>query len=398
MPDQLSLIHILLKHLKKRYSLPKMLGMRLLLSVLLSLFFLASNGQDYYMIVGTYDSPKSEGVYVYKFNSADGSATAISHVKTFNPSFVTFSPDDKFVYAVHETAPQDGKGGDIAAFAFNKETGTLTFINRQLSGGNHPCHVETDKTGRWLFASNYSSGNLSVLPINTDGSLGIATTIQHTGSGKNIQRQKGPHTHGAIISDDNKYLFVTDLGIDKVMIYSFDATTGKLTSAVQPFVQSVPGSGPRLFTFHPSNKFAYVIEELTGTVSVYKYKKGRLDVKERISTMPAGDTSFAGSADIHVSPDGKFLYASNRGDVNTIAIYSVHKKKGTLTLIGHQPTLGKTPRNFSLDPAGKFLLCENQSSDEIVVFYRDVNTGLLSDSGKRIAVGKPVCIKWVAVN
>ena len=369
--------------------------MRLLFSVLLSLLFLTSNGQDYYMIVGTYDSPKSEGVYVYKFNSADGSATAISHVKTPNPSFVTVSPDGKFVYAVHETAPQDGKGGDIASFSFNKATGILTFINRQLSGGDHPCHVETDKTGKWLFASNYSSGSLSVLPINADGSLGIATTIQHIGTGKNPERQKGPHTHGAIISDDNKYLFVTDLGIDKVMIYSFDATTGKLTPAVQPYVQSVPGSGPRLFTFHPSNKFAYVIEELTGTVSMYKYKKGELDVKQRISTMRQHESSFAGSADIHISSDGKFLYASNRGDVNSIAIYSVNKKKGKLTLIGHQSTLGKTPRNFSLDPSGKFLLCENQNSDQIVIFNRDVNTGLLADSGKRIAVGKPVCIKWV---
>ena len=378
--------------------------MKLLFSILLLLFFLSSPAQlvssvreEHYMIVGTYDSPKSEGVYVYKFNSADGSATAISHVKTSNPSFVTFSPNGKFVYAVHETAPQDGKGGDIASFSFDKKTGVLSFINRQLSGGDHPCHVETDKTGKWLFASNYSSGSLSVFPINADGSLGMATTIQHTGSGKNVQRQKGPHTHGAIISDDNRYLFVTDLGIDKVMIYSFDATTGKLTPAKQVFVQSVPGSGPRLFTFHPNNKFAYLIEELTGTVSVYKYKKGRLDVKQLISTMRQNDTLFAGSADIHVSPDGKFLYASNRGDVNSIAIYTVNKKDGTLTSIGHQSTLGKTPRNFSLDPSGKFLLCENQNSDEIVIFNRDINTGLLADSGKRIAVGKPVCIKWVAV-
>ena len=369
--------------------------MKLFFSTLLSLLFLSSPAQEHYMIVGTYDSPKSEGVYVYKFNSADGSAKEISHVKTSNPSFVTFSPNGKFVYAVHETAPQDGKGGDIAAFTFNKETGTLTFINRQLSGGDHPCHVETDKTGKWLFASNYSSGSLSVLPINTDGSLGMATTIQHTGSGKNLQRQKGPHTHGAIISDNNRYLFVTDLGIDKVMIYSFDATTGKLTPAEQPFVKSVSGSGPRLFTFHPNNKFAYVIEELTGTVSMYKYKKGRLNGKERISTMRQNDTLFAGSADIHLSPDGKFLYASNRGDVNTIAIFSINKKDGRLTLTGHQSTLGKTPRNFSIDPSGKFLLCENQNSDEIVIFNRDANTGLLSDSGKRIAVGKPVCIKWM---
>ncbi len=371
--------------------------MKLIFSALLSLLFLKSPAQEYTMIVGTYDSPKSEGVYVYKFNSTDGSAKEISHVKTSNPSFVTFSPDGKFVYAVHETAPQDGKGGDIASFSFNKEKGTLTFINRQLSGGDHPCHVETDKTGKWLSASNYSSGSLSMLPINPDGSLGKATTIQHRGVGKNPERQKGPHTHGAIISADNRQLIVTDLGIDKVLIYSLNAVTGKLTPAEQPFVQSVPGSGPRLITFHPNNEYAYLIEELSGTVVLFKYKKGKLEAKQRISTLPAGDTSFAGSADIHVSPDGKFLYASNRGDVNTIAIFSIDKSDGKLSLIGHQSTLGKTPRNFSIDPSGKYLLCENQNSDEIVIFKRDVKTGLLSDTGNRIKVGKPVCIKWMPV-
>ncbi|MGB3155562.1 MAG: lactonase family protein [Chitinophagaceae bacterium] len=354
--------------------------------------------EEHYFVVGTYDSPKSEGIYVYKFNSADGSAEKISFVKTPNPSFVTVSPDGQFVYAVSETAPQDGKGGDIASFSFNKQTGMLTFINRQFSGGDHPCHVEIDKTGKWLFTSNYSSGTLTVLPVNDDGSLAPATTrIQHTGSGKNLLRQKGPHTHGAIISGDNRHLFVTDLGIDKLMLYDFDAATGKLIPADPSFALSEPGSGPRLFTFHPTNKYAYVIEELSGTVVVFKYQDGKLEKKQRISTLPAGDTSFAGSADIHVSQDGKFLYASNRGDVNTIAIYRVQKKNGKLTLVGHQSTLGKTPRNFSIDPSGKFLLCENQNSDEIVIFTRDTITGLLSDSGKRVAVGKPVCIKWVSV-
>jgi len=372
--------------------------MRLFLSLVLSSCFLSAAAQEQYMIVGTYDSPKSEGVYVYRFNSQDGTAREISHVKTSNPSFVAVSPDGRFVYAVHETAPQDGKGGEIAAFTFNKQNGTLTLINKQPSGGDHPCHVEVDKTGKWLFVSNYSSGSLSVLPISADGSLGTPVIIQHSGSGKHPQRQKGPHTHGSIISADNRWLFVTDLGIDKVLIYSFDAVTGKLSPAEQPFAASEPGSGPRLFTFHPNNKWAYLIEELTGTVVVFKYKKGTLEVKQRISSMPAGDTSFAGSADIHVSPDGNFLYASNRGDANSIAIYSVSKNDGTLSLIGHQSTLGKTPRNFSLDLSGKFLLAENQNSDEIVVFKRDVETGLLADSGKRISIGKPVCIKWMPVD
>lgn len=357
---------------------------------------ITTTAQERYMIVGTYDSPKSEGVYVYKFNSIDGTATEVSHVKTPNASFVAVSPNEKYVYAVNEDAPQNGMGGEIIAFAFNKATGTLSFINKQPSGGDHPCHVEVDKTGKWVFVSNYSSGNLSVYPVNADGGVGTATTIQHYGSGKNPDRQKGPHVHGAIISADNRWLFVTDLGIDKVMIYSFDAATGKLTPAKKPFAATIAGSGPRLFTFHPNNKYGYVIEELTGTIMVYNYKKGKLELKQRISTMPEGDKRFPGSADIHISADGKFLYASNRGDVNTIAIYRINND-GRLTSLGFQSTLGKAPRNFSIDPSGKFLLAENQNSDEIVIFKRDSITGLLSDAGKRITIGKPVCIKWISI-
>ena len=180
------------------------------------------------------------------------------------------------------------------------------------------------------------------------------------------------------------------------MIYTFDATTGKLGTAKQPYAQSEPGAGPRHLCFHPSNKFAYLMEELSGTVVVFKYKKGKLKVKQHISSMPAGDTSFAGSADIHVSPDGMFLYASNRAEVNTIAIFSINAKNGTLKLIGHQSTLGKTPRNFNFDPSGNFLLVGNQNSDEIVIFKRDIETGLLSDTHNRISVGKPVCLQWIS--
>ena len=371
--------------------------MKYLLLFYLTLNIIAGNAQEHYLLVGTYDSPKSEGIYVYKFNSKTGTAKEVSHVKTPNPSFLAISPDEKFVYAVAETAPKDGKGGDIAAFSFNKQNGNLTFINKQYSGGDHPCHVEIDKTGKWVFASNYTSGSLSLLPINNDGSLGDAVSFQHYGNGPNEQRQKEPHVHGAIISPNNKTLFVTDLGIDKVMLYDFNASTGKLTAAKKPFIQTEPGAGPRLFTFHPDNRFAYTIQELSGTVVLYKHKKGRLKIKQRISTMPLDDKRFAGSADIHVSSDGKFLYASNRGEVNTIAIFSVNKKNGKLTSIGYQSTLGKGPRNFSFDPTGNFLLVGNQNSDEVAIFNREIETGLLTDTGNKIAVDKPVCIKWISI-
>lgn len=369
------------------------------LTALLSILGFATAAQEqYYLITGTYTGGLSEGIYVYRFNSGDGSFKEISHVKISNPSFVAVSPDEKFVYAVQEDAANNGKGGEITAFGFNKQTGKLAYLNEQPSGGDHPCYVTVDKTGRWVVAGNYSSGSLSVLPVQPDGSLGVAASIiQHEGSGVNKQRQAKPHVHCTIFSADNRFLFVPDLGIDKVMIYAFDETTGKLEPAPQPYARSTDGAGPRHLSFHPSGKYAYLIEELSGTVVVFDQQNGTLKSKQRISSMPAGDTSFAGSADIHVSPDGKFLYASNRADANTIAIFSIHKRTGKLSLVGHQSTLGKTPRNFNFDPSGKFLLVGNQNSDEIVIFKRDARTGLLTDTGNRIKTGKPVCLKWIRV-
>ncbi len=364
---------------------------------LLTLLVNTSFAQQNYLIVGTYDSPKSEGIYVFKFDSNDCTAKEISHIKLSNPSFLTVSKDQRFVFAVSETASNSGKIGEVAAYSFDKNSGKMSFINKQPSGGDNPCHVELDNTGKWLFVSNYSSGTLSCLPVNADGSLGLGTTIQHTGSGPNAQRQESAHVHGATISGDNKTLYVTDLGIDKVMMYDFDESSGKLLPSMPAYFSAVAGAGPRLFTKSPDKKYAYVIEELTGTVQVFRNKKSKLKPIQRVSTMPKGDTQFAGSADIHLSPDGKFLYASNRADANTIAIFKV-KGNGKLTLKAHQSTLGKTPRNFSIDPSGDYLLVGNQNSDEIVVFKRNKKTGLLTDAGQRINVGKPVCLKWIGID
>lgn len=367
-----------------------------MLAFIVLLTGLSATAQDYYLLVGTYDSPKSEGIYVYRFNSTDGSTTLVSQIKTSNPSYLAIAPGDQYVYAVHENA-RDGNGGEVAAFSFDKKTGSLQFINQQVTGGDHPCYVETDKTGKWVFAGNYTSGSLSVLPVQPNGGVGAFTThIVHEGNGP-TDRQKSPHVHCTLISPDNHTLLVPDLGIDKVMLYKFDPVTGNLTSGKQPFAATQPGSGPRHFTFHPNHRFGYLMQELNGTVNAYKFRKGRLKEIQRISSMPAGDTQFPGSADIHVSSDGKFLYASNRSNSNTIAIYSINKK-GKLKLAGHQSTLGNGPRNFNFDPTGKFLLVGNQNSDEIVIFERNVATGLLKDTGKRIALGKPVCIKWIPVN
>lgn len=364
----------------------------ILLSLLL-LGFLFVNAQKNYLLVGTYTTGKSEGIYVYHFDSKTGDFDSVSMIKTSNPSYLAVSPNEKFVYAANENA-KDGNGGEVSAFTFNKTDGKLSFINKQFSRGDDPCYVSVDKTDNWIATANYTSGTLSILPITRNGGLDTATSvIQHTGYSVNTERQTSPHVHCTIFSADNKSLYATDLGTDKVMIYSFDAKSGGLTESGS--ILTEPGAGPRHFTFHPNNKYAYLIEELTGTISAYRSVNGDFELVQNISALPMDYMGSVGSADIHVSPDGKFLYGSNRGESNTIAIFKINPKTGWLTLVGHQSTLGKTPRNFNFDPSGNFLLAANQNSDEIVVFKVDKKTGLLSDTRKRIKVGNPVCVKWI---
>jgi len=371
--------------------------MKKFLSVVFAAFLFVSGiaqSKSNYLLVGTYTSGKAKGIYVYRFNSGTGDFDSVNIIITNNPSFLDISPGQKFVYAVHEIA-QGGNGGEIAAFSFDRKTGELTFINQQLSGGDHPCYVAVDKTGKWVAAANYTSGSLSVLPVNKKGGLEPASTIvQHLGSSVNAERQKGPHTHSAVFSPGNKYLFAADLGIDKLMFYRFNSKTGKLSDT--NFVMTEPGSGPRHFTFHPKKKIIYLVEELTGSVAAYDYSKTDLKLLQTISAIPREYKGPMGSADIHISPDGKFLYASNRGESNTIAIFKTDPKTGWLELIGHQSTMGRTPRNFNFDPTGNFLLVANQNSDEIVIFKRNKTTGLLTDTEKRIRVGNPVCLKWIS--
>ncbi len=358
--------------------------------------FITYAQKENYLLIGTYTGGKSEGIYVYHFNSDSGSFDSVSMVKTTNPSFLAVSPDEKFVYAVNEHADK-GNGGKVSAFSFNKENGQLAFLNQQPSHGDDPCYVAVDKTDKWIAIANYTSGSLSVLPIEKDGELGSAkTVIQHTGKSVDMERQEGPHVHCTIFSKNNKYLFAADLGLDKIMIYSFNQRKGTLKPTKQGFVKTDPGTGPRHIAFTRDNKYAYLLSEMGGVVSAYRYEKGKLEWLQNISSLPAGYKGAIGSAEIQVSPDGNFLYASNRDESNTIAIFKIDQQTGMLTLVGHQSTLGRTPRNFNFDPSGNFLLVGNQNNDEIVIFKVDKNTGLLSDTGKRIEVGQPVCIEWIS--
>jgi len=371
------------------------------LSLNLSLDLYSQKGKEQFLIIGTYTpSNTSDGIYVYKFSTETAENSFVSAVKTSNPSYLAVSPNQKFIYAVNENADSTRftVTGHVAAFSFDKATGKLSFINKHESGGRHPCYVSIDKTGKWVIVGNYSSGSLAVLPVKSNGGLDSATqVIQHEGSSVNSERQEGPHVHAAVLNKNNKTLYVPDLGLDKVMLYDLDTKKGKLKEFSIPFVMTEPGAGPRHIDIHPNGKYAYLMEEMTGAVSVYKIEKdGYLSLIQNISGLPRDFTGIVGSADIHVSPDGKFLYCSNRGESNTIGIFSI-QSNGQLLWVGHQSTFGKTPRNFSLDPTGNFLLVANQNSDEIVIFKRDKKSGLLTDTAQRIKVSKPVCLKWIPV-
>lgn len=377
--------------------------MRLTLLTALLLLSVAGFSQQYYLFVGTYtEGPfkngDSKGIYVYRFNAATGDLQPVSTQMTDNPSYLALASGGKYLYAVNET---DGKKpGSVSAFSFDKKTGRLTYINKQESGGDDPCYVTVDSHHKWALVANYGGGNFSALPIGADGTLGARTqTIQHSGSGANKARQEKAHVHSTILSPDEKFLLVCDLGIDKIDVrqFNYQAASAPLKPAVDSFVSIDPGSGPRHTCFYPGKPYVYAITELKGTVDAFHYANGKLKQFQTISSVPADFKGDIGSADIHLSPNGKFLYASNRGDANNIAIYKVSPTTGRLTLQGFQPTLGKGPRNFMIDPTGHWLLAANQNGKNVVVFSLDQQTGMLKDSGKRIEMPAPVCLKMTPV-
>jgi len=367
--------------------------------IFFSLLLISFKGfaQNHYLFIGTYTGSGSKGIYVYKFNTQTGKATWVSNTDTSsasNPSYLSISPNGKYIYAVHEDGNQ--KNGNVAAYSFNRSTGDLKLINKLPSGGDHPCYVAISDNSKWVAVANYTGGSVSVFALNADGSLKPdPQVVQHEGKSVVPQRQDKPHVHSTVFSPKGDYLFVSDLGTDKVMIYKFNSASSKPLQTNATFAESAPGSGPRHFTFHPNNKYAYLIEELTGTVVAYQFSNGKLNFLQRIAAHPEGYKGTIGSADIHISPDGKFLYASNRGDENTIAIFSINSATGTLKSAGYQSTMGKTPRNFMIDPTGNFLLVANQNSNNIVVFKRNKSTGLLTATGSEIQVPRPVCLKMV---
>ena len=348
--------------------------------------------------VGTYTSGKSEGIYLCSLNLASGALKLVATTRGVkDPSYLALAPSGRFLYAVNEVEEFEGKkSGALSAFAVDRRTGALRFLNQQPSLGGAPCYVVVDGAGQFALVANYVGGNVAVLPLRSAGSLGAATDLkQDAGSSINAERQDGPHAHCIVLNPANRFAYACDLGTDKIMIFRFDRRRGKLIPNGKPWVQVKPGAGPRHLTFHPGGKFAYVINELHATVTVFACDQTSGDLKEleTIATLPADFTGANTSADIHVSPDGRFLYCSNRGH-DSIAAFEIDPRTGRLTFIAHESTGGKTPRNFVIDPTGAFLLVANQHSDNIVTFKLDQKTGRLSATGQVAEVPSPVCLKF----
>jgi 6-phosphogluconolactonase len=352
--------------------------------------------------LGTYTAPgKSQGIYVSRLDTTSGRLSAPElAAESVSPSFLAIHPSRDLLYAVNEIDTFEGKpGGSVSAFMIDRASGRLNLLNRAGSGGGGPAHVTIDPHGRNALVANYGGGSVAVLPLEDDGRLKPASAVvQHTGSSVNPGRQKEPHAHSINVDAAGRFAYAADLGIDKVMVYKFDSGQGTLTPAEPPFAPVTPGSGPRHFAIHPSGGFAYVINEMTLTVTAFARDTASGGLKEiqTLSTLPpnvAVQSSFS-TAEVQVHPSGKFLYGANRGH-DSIALFTIDAKSGRLTFVETVPTQGRTPRNFGIDPSGTYLLAANQQSDSVVVFRIDPAAGRLSPTGSTISLSAPVCVKFV---
>lgn len=340
------------------------------------------------LIVGTYtNSCDSKGIYVYDFDTNSGNFK-LKNVSesTVNPSYVSLSSNNKIIYAVNE----NGKESTVSSFGFDAASGKLDFINKQDSKGADPCYLINDAEN--VIVANYSGGNIAVFGKNTDGSLTEAKqVIQHFGKSINTQRQESPHVHMIYFSPDKKYVLSNDLGTDKIYTYRYNPTATTNVLELKDSISVTAGSGPRHLTFSQDGKLVYVLQELNAALTTFSYANGVLKKIDETTVLAPDFKGTLSAADIHFSPDGKFLYASNRGEANTISIFKV-LKNGKLESKGQTSSLGKGPRNFVIDPTGNFLLVGHQYTNEIVIFKINKTTGSLTDTGKRIALCAPVCL------
>jgi len=342
-------------------------------------------------LVGTYTNDcKSDGIYVYDLDLKTGNTSLLGQTsKVENPSFLSLSTDGKMVYSVNES----GDNSMVSSFKFDKASSLLTFVNQQKAGGVDPCHIINDDKN--VLVANYSSGSISVFKKSKTGSLNAASqVILHSGKSKNLDRQASPHIHQLLFTPDDKYVLATDLGTDKIYIYDYNPTSEKEILSIRDSVAVKRGAGPRHLTFSPKGKFVYLVQELDGGIIVFTYHEGILRKLEETQIVDDDFKGTIGAAAIHFSPDGNYLYVTNRGSVNDITVFTV-QTDGRLNYKASYPSGGKGPRDFAIDPTGNFLLVANQKSNEITVFKRDNISGLLSLLPKTIAVCSPVNIVFV---
>jgi 6-phosphogluconolactonase len=345
----------------------------------------------------TFVDGKAEGMYIYHLDPGSGELTyaaTVTGAGTANPSFLTLGPAKRCLYTVNEFYKSEGQNGTLSAFAIEPVTGYLSYLNQQSTHGTAPCYASIEPQGRYCLVANYETGNLCVLPIRKDGSLGEATdTVQFFGSGPVPERQEGPHAHMVLPSPDGDFILAVDLGTDRLRAFRLDRERGMLSPADPPWTQLPPGAGPRHLAFHPHRPFAYVISELRSTVTVCRYlaQQGAFEALQTISTLPANFTGQNLGGEIMVAPSGRFVYASNRGH-DSLAIYAVDPETGQLALVGHESTQGGGPRAFIIDPSGVLLLVANQDTDTVVTFWINQHSGTLRATGHVTAVPTPVCL------
>lgn len=350
------------------------------------------------VFISAFASGEKAGINAFQFDGASGTLKPLQRTADLqNPFFLAVSRDQRFLYAIDAEKFGDKVDEFVAAYAIEGRTGQLKRLNEQSARGTASCYLDADATGKTVVVANYSSGSVAALPVKADGSLGEAASfMQHSGTGGDPVRQKGPNAHSIVISPDNRFALAADLGIDKIMIYHLDAATAKLTpNEAQPFAKLPPISGPRHMAFHPNGTHLYVINEMANTVVVFDYTAdtGTLTERQTIATLPADFTGKSFTADLKVTPDGKFLYGTNRGH-DSIAVYRI-AADGKLTLLSIEPSLGKGPQNLLITPDGKWLLCANMPGNSVIVFRIDPQTGGITSSGDPVAMPMPSCIRFV---
>lgn len=382
----------------------------------------SAQDHDFFLYMGTYTGFKyvhhsrpygtgesqSKGIYVSRFNAATGELSEPQlAAEMINPSFLTVAPNHRFVYAVSEDPLSLGPPLDpasyVSAFAVDPATGKLRLLNTVPTGGTSTCFISMDKTGKFVLMANFGSGSVSVLRVKEDGSLGeVASFIQDVGHSVDPSIQSEPHPHSIVVSPDNRFAIVSDLGLDRILIFHFDAETGMLSPPGPPTAAVYPGSGPRHFIFDPEGKFGYQLNEMSGVVDVFSWNpsKGALTGVQSAHTVPHDFFGTNHSAEIEILPGGKFLYESNRRTKSeterapdTIGIFAIDSKDGTLAPVEQSLTGGVMPRSFMIDPTGSYLLAANEISNSVVVFKIDRTSGRLTKTGKEIKVETPVCLK-----